>query len=377
MTTLQSTTQYALLQLERKLTSGDWPAGELLPSERRIAADLNVSRTPLRAALNELTRRGQLKRNEPRGYLVVGGTTGNLQPMAQTIGILSYLDSRDWGTYGYADYTENGVRSAVIQGGSHLMQFQPDAMDLATIQWMKQQRLSGVIASHDLSKNERGINVLQMLHEQGINVVTHGNMPCLAEIDRVICDQDQGMYDLTTWLLNQGCRRILRFWREAATDTYWLNMRDDGYLRAHARMGIEPLEAVVYPDPPMPFALITHEDWEKMARWTIGYLAQPLLDPRGIDAIICVSDGYVEATGRACEILGKDPNQDLKICGFDNFWKQQWFGLGKFKAPAATVSTQPDVIGREMVTLLRERVGHLLPDEPQCRMVPAQLIVTE
>lgn len=377
MTTLQSTTKYALTQLERKLSNGDWPAGELLPSERRIAADLNVSRTPLRAALHELTRRGQLKRNEPRGYLVIGGTTDNLQPMAQTIGILTHVAVDQWEPNTTANRIENGVRTAVIQGGSHLMQFQPTAVDVATIQWMKQQQLAGVVATHEIALNSSKKQMLDSIRQQGIATVVHGNSSCLANFDRVTSDQEQGMYDLTIWLLKQGCRRILRLWGADDPEIYWLQMRNRGYQRAHDEMGITPMPPLHWPSQPIPEKLNTVERCEFLARWSAGYLADVLLQEMHVDAIACVSDSYIEPTGRACEILGLDPNTDLKICGFDNYWQTLWHQFGKLKAPCATVDTQSDTIGLTMVDLLRQRVGKLLPDEPQCKLIPTQLVTME
>lgn len=376
LTTISNTTEYALSKLQEMLSRGYWPAGELLPSERRIAADLNVSRTPLRAALIELTRRGQLKRHEPRGYLVVGDETQVLTPMAQTIGILTYKDATNWEPSMSADRIEYSVRNQVVAQGSHLIQFNPDTMDDATIHWIKQQKLSGIIATHELAQRDAGKAILNQLKQRHVPIVVHGNSPCLASFDRVVTDQQQGMYAMTNWLLEQGCQNILRLWGNTDPDMYWLQMRNAGYEQACVEHNVNPTPVLHWPKQPV-MNVEQHESLrELLGRWIAGYLAERLRNGQKLDAIVCVSDGALQATARACEILGIDPNTDLKICGFDNFWHRRWSSDGPLKEPVADVDTQPDAIGQVMVDLLRERVSGALPSQPQLVVIQPRLVVT-
>ena len=376
MTTTSTTTEYALSKLEEKLSTGHWPAGELLPSERRIAADLNVSRTPLRAALIELTRSGQLKRHEPRGYLVVGNQAEALTPMAQTIGILSHKDANNWEPSGSADRIEYSVSHQVSLQGSHLIQFNPNNVDDATIQWIKQQQLTGIIATHELAQSDSGKTILNQLKQRHIPVVVHGNSPCLATFDRVFVDQKQGMYALTNWLLEQGCQKVLRLWGNAAADLYWLQMRDAGYLQACETHNVSPTPVLHWPKQPPMDQKHDASLREMLGRWIASYLAERLKNGETFDAIVCISDAILQATARACEILGIDPNRDLKICGFDNIWHRRWSSDGPLKHPVADVDTQPDTIGKAMIDLLREHVSGALPTEPQLRVIEPKLVVT-
>ncbi|MAX25545.1 MAG: hypothetical protein CMJ19_13675 [Phycisphaeraceae bacterium] len=376
MTTISNTTEFALAKLQEMLNQGHWPAGELLPSERRIAADLNVSRTPLRAALIELTRRGQLKRNEPRGYLVVGDESQTLTPMAQTIGILTYKDAANWEPNASADRIEYSVRKQVVDRGSHLIQFNPDNVDEATIQWIKQQRLSGIIATHELAQSDAGKAILNQLKQRNVPVVVHGNSPCLASFDRVFVDQQQGMYAMTHWLLEQGCQNILRLWGNMAPDVYWLQMRNAGFEQACMGHNVEPTPVLHWPKQPVMDEQHAATLREMLGRWIASYLAERLKNGETFDAIVCISDAILQATARACEILGIDPNRDLKICGFDNVWHRRWPTDGPLKHPIADVDTQPDATGRAMVELLEERISGALPAEPQLVMVQPKLVIT-
>ncbi|WP_027345412.1 winged helix-turn-helix domain-containing protein [Hamadaea tsunoensis] len=54
---------------------GEYKAGEKLPSERQLAADLSAGRTTIRLVLSKLTALGLVEAQHGRGYFVVN-TTG-------------------------------------------------------------------------------------------------------------------------------------------------------------------------------------------------------------------------------------------------------------------------------------------------------------
>lgn len=58
--------------LEREILSGQWQAGEKLPTEREMAARADVSRQTLRDALDELERAGLILRRQGSGTYVAG-----------------------------------------------------------------------------------------------------------------------------------------------------------------------------------------------------------------------------------------------------------------------------------------------------------------
>lgn len=54
----------------KKIQSGDFPAGSLIPSERDLGESLNISRMTVRQALNQLVSEGVLYREKGRGTFV-------------------------------------------------------------------------------------------------------------------------------------------------------------------------------------------------------------------------------------------------------------------------------------------------------------------
>lgn len=62
-------------RLAADIRSGRWPDGSRLPPERVFCAQLSVSRTTLREALDELEQRGLISRHQGRGTFVSTRTT--------------------------------------------------------------------------------------------------------------------------------------------------------------------------------------------------------------------------------------------------------------------------------------------------------------
>lgn len=60
------------LLLER-IESGQYPAGEAVPSERQLGEELELSRTTVRRAIDDLVQRGRLQRQPGRGTYVASG----------------------------------------------------------------------------------------------------------------------------------------------------------------------------------------------------------------------------------------------------------------------------------------------------------------
>ena len=56
--------------IEQRIASGDWPAGQKLPSENELVAALGVSRMTINRALRELTRDGLVRRVHGIGSFV-------------------------------------------------------------------------------------------------------------------------------------------------------------------------------------------------------------------------------------------------------------------------------------------------------------------
>ena len=86
-------------QIKRRIAVGDWKAGDLLPSIRQFAADLQVSVITVKRAYLELERQGVIHTHHGKGSLVAPRTkvvsdlyeqelTRHLEQAAQVAGVL-------------------------------------------------------------------------------------------------------------------------------------------------------------------------------------------------------------------------------------------------------------------------------------------------
>ena len=55
----------------QKISSGDWPVGTRLPSQRALAEQFNVNRSTITSALDELTAFGIIRSGHGAGTLVI------------------------------------------------------------------------------------------------------------------------------------------------------------------------------------------------------------------------------------------------------------------------------------------------------------------
>jgi len=60
-------------QIKRRIAVGDWKAGELIPSIRQLAADLQVSVITVKRAYLELEREGVIATHHGKGSVVATG----------------------------------------------------------------------------------------------------------------------------------------------------------------------------------------------------------------------------------------------------------------------------------------------------------------
>ncbi len=86
-----------------KIVSGEWPSGSKLPSQRTLAAQFNVNRSTVVAALNELWANG----------LIEGNAGGGTRVVDKTWDFISKTTQPNWNAY---------ITSAVSQANSEIMQ---------------------------------------------------------------------------------------------------------------------------------------------------------------------------------------------------------------------------------------------------------------
>lgn len=365
------------------IQGGHWSAGERLPAEQDLVALLKVSRGTVRSALKQLEAEGflrELKGNgrKIRGRVVAGQGAAETGVMTQTIVLLTHLagtkfEARPKETYEAA--VDAAIIDAIHDAGFHLLSLNGTMLKGTALSELLRNRPKGALATHVVSQAEDGQAFLAKLAANGMPVVATGNSPGLAGLDRVVGDHASGAYELARWLIQQGHQRILAIGCTPSS-VYWVQARTEGYRRALTEAGLTPLPRVeVAHVDPREHAL-TREHFEKRVRQFAGFLAEHVLRPDPVDAIMAQNDFDAALAAASLRLLGKVPNRDIAVVGYDNRWdseERQW----EPAKPLATVDRCNVENGREMVRLLLDRISGKLPAEPQVRVVAHRLMMLE
>jgi DNA-binding LacI/PurR family transcriptional regulator len=367
--------------LRREMAEGVLAAGEPLPSERSLTQRFGVARNTVRAALDQLAEEGWLGarvgpgrrnrlvrgRSAPVGatiardtVVVVGRSRSDLDPTHRHAG--------------WADFVDYGVQEEIDQRGLHLLVFNPAKLG-ADFAALSEQRVYGLLIPSGLA-DATGWDRVRTMADAGTPVAVFGEEPEGGRIDRVISAHEQGAYELTRWLLARGCRRPQMLWCSDVRRA-WARARRAGHERAMAEAGLPalaPIQTLEFMPPAD--AVSSRDAYEMRARYLAGYLAPALLGATPADALMAPTDGEALVLTGVLARLGKAPNRDVWVAGYDNFWEDCPERAFAPCGPAVTVDKQNPLIGAEMVRLLIERAEQGLPSDAQTRRVPQRLVET-
>ena len=362
------------------ISEGVLPRGERLPSAFDLSARLKIPRSTVNLALRELAQEGWIS-GAGRHRTVLGAANGASRVMDHTLVVLSDL-SPDTVTghhaAGWQEFIQLGVLRAAREAGMHSLVMQAALAPEGRAHPLAGDRPRGVVALRGAVDSERGRALLRTLMDRGLPVVAYGDAGEVPAFDTVCSDHEAGSYELTRWLIRRGCRRILRYWLlqpALPRRPGWLVSRDRGHERAIREAGLPLLPALEARE--LLLATGSREDFDALAKYSVGQLSPHLAGRQPVDAILCVSDGAVTHVAAACRLLGKRPNADVALVGYDNYWMEvpgrQW----EPTPPLATVDKRNLQIGQALVELLRDRLAGKLPPEPQHRLVPPDLVPCE
>ncbi len=372
----------AIRSLREWIEQGVLRPGEPLPPERVLAQKLNVGRATLQRALAVLETEGLLRFHGGHTRIVVDmrqAAPGMIQNAVALLSFYREVSSKEIRS-NWTEMTCRGALEEIRNQGRNALSFYLDQMAPDDVAKLAADHPMGVVIPES-SYPPRPIarELLDKLIECQVRFVVYGDWVQWAKFDRVASDHETGNYELTRWLVGQGCRRILMLWPEPA-DAWWAKARRVGHERALREVGVQPLPLRKMLAPPTSGwdeHATPAERFNAQARYFAGHLYDYMDAPEPIDAIMLPTDLFVPPVIAACRVLGRRPNQDLLVAGYDNYWEdnpaQQFEPLG----PAATVDKLNGELGKEMVQLLAARAAGKLPAEPQCRRVIPKLIVTK
>jgi DNA-binding LacI/PurR family transcriptional regulator/DNA-binding transcriptional regulator YhcF (GntR family) len=364
--------------------------GERLPSMAALTERYQVSEITIRAAVRELVNDGYLRSRRGSGIYVEsqlpGARNGEvpLPMMSNVVAVLSIVPGGPPASHrqsGSTQYIGHGAIAAAQSSGMHALALHPDRItgeDVAVgeIDQLIAMRPCGVIIPDMASARIQSLELAETLSSHGLRVVMYGGSPELKNYDRVTSDHEQGSYEVTRWLLQRGHRRILNLWPAPAMG-YWFAQRRRGYERAMQEAGLEVLPEVLMP---APSARADAEDllaFAERARQIAASLIEYLTGSDPIDALVLATDSDVFRAASALRLFGKEPNGDVALVGYDNYWMDSPEREFEATIPLATVDKRNLDIGAELVQLLLDRTAGQLAPEPQCRVVQPKLITLD
>ena len=356
-------------------------AGEPLPPESELAETLAVSRTTVRAAVKVVEEEGLVRTADNRRRIVIGGTASSDSLLSETIAIITHLEEawpsgvRHPVATGWERYVQLSLIEAIRTARMHALTLHLDRLRGEQVNKLLSNRPRGLVLMRPASLSSEIFPVAEKLRQSGTPVVCYGYGGSL-QFDSLTSDHAAGCQELCRWLIRNGRRRLLRVWDGAigAQIPEWRRQRDLGYEAAMHEAGLEILPLVGIPNPPEA-AIQNRQEFEMRARLTLGYLWEHLSGPEPVDAILALTDGLCYPIAAACRMIGKEPNRDVAIVGYDNYWQdsphRRWEPVG----PAATIDKLNVDLGQKLMELLLARAGGELPPEPQLRLISPELKV--
>lgn len=369
----------AVDSLRRLIQEGGLAAGEPLPGEWELANKVGATRGTLRNALAVLSREGVIRELEsPVGRVVQRVVSPSLGTglTARTLVLLTTLNSVPLDPQReYGGHSENAIDAAIgpaaHAAGLHFMAATAKAFGETDLKELIATRPAGVLATESFLAMSDSERVIQRLADAGIRTVVYGCRPIAARVDRVRSDHAAGAEWVTNFLVERGCRRIVPV-GQGSSDMPWVQERLLGYARAMAAHGLQvlPIETT-----PLPFEAEPVEyNFRTRVKFVTGFIAPLVLGPEAVDGIMALNDWDASCIAMAVRILGKVPNRDVLITGYDDLWntaERQW----EPARPLATVNKQNILIGQEMVRLLLDRIYGRLPPAPQVLQVAVKPVV--
>lgn len=364
--------------LKQWMDEGVLAEGQPLPSERALSEKLHVDRGTVRRAIAMLDEQGLLRSHNGRTR-VVHREGRDSQPrtgwMQNAVAVLTRTTGEPWTGHrqsGWSDYIGHGAVHAVRQQGLHAVALEPERFAQEGVATFLADHPYGIVITDvGAPATAELLKYAGDLRRRGVPIVVYGDAPEMAGFDRVTSDHAQGAYLLTQWLIQQGRQRILPVWPEPAAG-YWMPQRWAGYQRAMCEAGLEPLDTIEVPSSTQStHAVRLHSN----ARAWSSFLDEYFQGPAPVDALMLSSDGGVTPAAEACRLLGREPNRDVALVGYDNYWLESPEREFESTAPQATVDKMNLKLGAALVELLTDRIAGRLPEAPQCRVVQPQLVV--
>jgi DNA-binding LacI/PurR family transcriptional regulator len=371
--------ELAAQRIREWIAAGELPAGKRLPSERALAARLSVTRAAVRSAFEALEQEGLVACSPRRARIVARRGASGATTSLMTCAILALVEKGLSGSGGARGGPSWGARLhealtvAFTNAGLGVLFATEEQLEDRGIEQLASSPPRGLVVVHSMGNLRTREALLRALNIGEIPIVVWSDEHGWPGCDVVLSDHHGGSRSLAEWLIEHGCRRLLRVRPAGFGERDWDRRRDAGFEEAVLRAGLPLLPPLDVPG--LDDDVAAHANFLRNAHLLAGYLFRALSGPEPPDAILAVSDTYVPQTAAACSILGKDPARDVTLAGYDNCWPdcpgRQW----DTTAPRVTVDKDDRRIGATLAGLLLERIEGGLPAEPQRRVVGQSVVL--
>ncbi len=369
-------------QMRQQIESGELRTGDRLPSYAELRERHGLTQPTVDRGHALLERDGYIERIRGRGtFVALGKVSSKSRENGSSLLRKSIVLLAPEFVEPHAGHRQSGWSEYLVLGAIHqlrlskqpLVTLDPSSFEAQDVRDMIEDQPAGVIVIGDPFIEEQVLQAATRMRLSGVPVVVYGDSPEVANFDRVTSDHAQGSYDLARWLIGKGCDKIMEVWTAPAAN-YWFGRRHEGYERAMSEAGLEVLQPCLHPY--YPGVNDDRQRFEQTIRLVAGYLAE-YLSLRSVNAIMAATDGEVSVIAGACRLLGKEPNKDVLIVGYDHYWEDTLERQVEPTAPMATVDKRNHEMGSELVRLLQQRIEGNLPAQPQLRVVRSELVVSQ
>lgn len=373
--TNQTPRMRVLRMIRTNIDSGNWKPGEKIPTEQQLARELRTSRETVRAALAQAEAEGliiNLRKQGGRGRVVAEPHQKVEDSLLGCVIVLITGYRRPVGVHesgGNEHLLNAGVYECAQQHDFHVLSVYGHSLNERKLDQLIDARPFGVIADVAMSSHPNIDRYLHRLPDFDCPVVFSADEDVLAGTDRVCVDFTAGADAQLRWLAGQGCQRIV-FLAPRIIEPAWLRQRREGYTRAAAETGCQLTTLYfekIIPQQPNRESFDFHVfKWHQRLPEILSY--KP-------DALILTTDSEVAPLSAALRMHQIQPNDDILIAGFDNYWSTWPARQFEPVSPVVTVDKHNLEIGHELVRLLiQRRLGQVPPDQPQLRLFRPTLI---
>ncbi len=298
-----------------RITTGEFPAGAQLPSERVLGAEFHHSRVAVRKALAELEARGVLKRDDNRRMLVIGAAAGDIpaNPGSDMV-FVTTLDRT----------AQLDIYRMLYEELLHLCNMRGIRLFYADVShplpsFLLEATFQAAFVARDIGTNAAIKSLLKPLLKPQTRVIAFDDCQQNADYCVISADHYQGGCLAAQRLYERGCRNMLFVGVRSAYVYAPFTDRKNGFINQLAEYGL-PVRCFDMENPR------SREDYDVLE----SYLRE-----HGGDGIFVFNDNLAFGVLKLLAGMGIAVPQEIAVVSLDGL------EIGPLASPALTSVAQP------------------------------------